>query len=81
MKDYPKMFDKVILREDFKGSDEYNEYFWQGRIDPLLGKVCTVRGMLDFREDDRTVAITLDGDVLFKVGLQWAEANPSEEKE
>lgn len=75
MTDYPKIDDKVILRKDFKDSDDYNEYFGKGELDELLGKECIVCGLAHYPNNRKTVDITTkDADWVFRVGLEWVEA-------
>lgn len=77
MKEYPRIDDKVILQESFKGSKDYNEYFHDGRIDGLFGVVADVVGVGKRTYEEDSIGycdITADYNTVFRVPLEFVEA-------
>ncbi|MBQ7508432.1 MAG: hypothetical protein IJT52_03790 [Spirochaetales bacterium] len=75
MKEYPRIDDKVILQESFKGSPDYKEYFSDGRIDGMFGVVADVVGVRKSPYDG-TIGfcdITTDSNIVFRVPLEFVE--------
>jgi len=80
MIEFPKIYDKVILKKEFKESAEYREFFPKRQIQPLIGKECTVVGMSAYTENELFVIITRDRHDLFNVRLQWIEPIKTEKE-
>lgn len=87
MNTFPRIDDKVLLREDFRGSDDYSSLCYdktcKEHLDALIGKESAVVGVFkDFYSDNPTDGFCdiTDGTMHFRIRLKWFWANPSEEK-
>ena len=78
MKTYPRIDDKVILQDSFKGSKGYKEYFSKGQIDGIFGVVADVVGVSKSPLFDNEASIgycdiTTDYKIVFRVPLEFVE--------
>ena len=88
MNTYPRINDKVILMEDFRGSDDYSRLCYDDdlkkHLDALIGKKSTVIGVSkDFFSDETSEGYCdiTDGTIHFRIRLKWFWANTDSEAE
>ena len=77
MKEYPRIGDKVILKESYKGHPYYKEYYFDDRtkLDNLMGKPVEVEGIGKSWGDEYLEYCDItDGEICFRVPLEFVEA-------